>query len=577
MQSSAAFYPFAMHRLLRTLIAAAVAVLAFPLSAAAAPTSTPPGRLDDAVVRQLQLTPESQTIPVIVEGALDSSDNDGGERRARRAEDKVRGKGGNVSGSSALLGATVAQLTPSQIRDLSTDGSIGRIIFDAPVHATAINANEVAQPTTPITFPETIGAPEAWNQGKTGKGVTVAVLDTGINNDPAFGARVKARVDLIDPAHPAQGDPAGHGTHVAGIIGASHSSPVPGLAPDANLVSIRVLDEQGQSRLSTVIHGLEWIVSHRKSMHIDVAVMALGAPAQGSYRDDPLAAAVELAWRSGVVVVTAAGNDGPATGTVQTPGYDPLVLTVGALDENGTTTLADNSIPDWSSRGPTSDRIAKPDVVAPGRRIVSLRVPGGTIEQQSPDHIEGPRTFRLSGSSQATAVTAGAVALLLDQRPGLDPDEVKALLVNSARELPRVDATAQGAGSLNVARAFSTRTPRDVRQHAMPAAGVLRALLPQIRDLLKQDGEVWDKVLWDKVLWDKVLWDKVLWDKVLWDKVLWDKVLWDKVLWDKVLWDKVLWDKVLWDKVLWDRVLWDKVLWDKVLWDKVLWDAHLYD
>lgn len=543
-----------MHRPLRVFLAVAVAVLAFPLSAAAAPTPTTT-RLDDDLARQLQVSSETQRIPVIVEAAPDPNEAttpDANGRRARRAEDKVKGKGGNVSGSSNLLGATVAELTPAQIRALASDDGIGRIHFDAPVHATAVSAAEQAAAQTPITFPETIGATDAWQQGQTGKGVTVAVLDTGINNDPAFGARVKARVDMIDPAHPAQGDPAGHGTHVAGIIGASHTSPVPGLAPDANLVSVRVLDADGSSRVSTVLHGLEWVVVNRKSMGIDVAVMALGAPAQGSYRDDPLAAAVELAWRSGVVVVTAAGNDGPDKGTIQTPGFDPLVLTVGALDENLTAARGDDSIPDWSSRGPTSDNIAKPDLVAPGRRIVSLRVPGSTIEQQTPDHIEGPRTFRLSGSSQAAAVTAGAVALLLDQRPDLDPDQVKALLVGSARSVSRADVTAQGTGTVNIARALDARTPKVGRPHVAPADGLVRALLPQLRDQVGMDGEYWTRVLSDRVLWDRVLWDKVLWDKVLWDKVLWDRVLWDKVLWDRVLWDRVLWDKVLWDGHVYD-------------------------
>ena len=157
------------------------------------------------------------------------------------------------------------------------------------------------------------------------------MLDTGIdNNSAAFGARVTTRVDFIDPAHPAQGDPAGHGTHVAGIIAAGRSALSPGIAPDANLVSVRVLDAQGTSRLSTVIHGLEWVVAHRSALGIRVVVMALGAPAVGSYRQDPLAAAAELAWQSGLVLVTAAGNAGPGAGTIQTPGIDPLVLTVGA-------------------------------------------------------------------------------------------------------------------------------------------------------------------------------------------------------------------------------------------------------
>lgn len=566
MHQSPAFITSAMHRSIRIFLAAAVAVLAFPLSAAAAPTPTA-GRLDDEVVRRLQSTSEAERIPVIIEGALDPSDSaatGANERRARRAEDKVRGNGGAVSSTSNLLGATVAQLTPAQIRSLANDGSVGRIHFDAPVRAMSASAAAAADAATPITYPQTVGATEAWRTGQTGKGVTVAVLDTGINNDPAFGARVKARVDLIDPAHPAQGDPAGHGTHVAGIIAASHSSPVPGLAPEAKLVSVRVLDEEGGSRLSTVIHGLEWTITHRKQLGIGVVVMALGAEAQGSYRDDPLAAAVEIAWRSGVVVVTAAGNDGPTAG-IQTPGYDPLVLTVGALDENGSALTADDSIPEWSSRGPTQDDIAKPDLVAPGRKIVSLRVPDSTLDKQIPDHIEGPRTFRLSGSSQATAVAAGAAALLLDQRPSLEPDQVKALLVDAARPLPRVARTAQGAGSLDVARALQTRTPTVARQHFLPATGLLRAFLPQIRDLVrspKWDGEVWDRVLWDKVLWDKVLWDRVLWDKVMWDRVLWDKVDWDRVMWDKVMWDKVMWDRVLWDKVMWDGVLWDSVIYD---------------
>jgi serine protease AprX len=521
-----------------------------PLTAAAAPASKNPGRLDDEVVRQLQSTPESQRIPVIVEGAPDSSDSPSGaanERRARRAEDKVRGKGGEVSSSSNLIGATVAQLTPAQIRALSEDSSVGRIHFDAPVRATSIGNKSSAAADTPITYPQTIGAPDAWKAGNKGKGVTVAVLDSGIENSSAFGARVKARVDLIDPSHPAQGDPAGHGTHVAGIIAASHTSPVPGIAPEANLVSVRVLNEHGQSRLSTVIHGLEWTITHRKQLGIDVIVMALGAQAQGSYREDPLAAAVELAWRSGVVVVTASGNDGPDRGTIQTPGFDPLVLTVGALDENGTATRHDDTVPSWSSQGPTADGFAKPDLVAPGRKIVSLRVPGGTLDKETPDHIEGPRTFRLSGSSQATAVAAGAVALLLDQRPGLDPDQVKALLVDSARPVAGVAKSAQGAGSLDVARAQSARTPKVAPSKIAPSYGLIRALLPQLRHIVKFDGEVWDKVIWDKVIWDKVIWDKVIWDKVIWDKVIWDKVIWDKVIWDKVIWDGVTWDKVIWD------------------------------
>ena len=538
-------------RALKPLVALLGAIiLALPLVVVPASAEQAPGRLDDEVLRRLQTTPDSQLIPVIVEGAADASPQ-AQSARAQRAEDRVRGSGGHVVASSNLLGATVAELTPAQVRTLAADPTVARIHFDAPVQAAATADPSTGGPT-PIVFQQSVGATDAWQAGDTGQGVTVAVLDTGIADNPAaFGGRVKARVDLVDPDQPAPGDPAGHGTHIAGIVAASRGFASPGIAPDASLVSVRVLDPNGHSRISTIILGLEWVVAHKASLGIRVVVMALGAPAVAGYRDDPLASAAELAWRSGLVLVVAAGNNGPGAGTIQTPGIDPLVLTVGASDDSGTASPADDVLPTWTSVGPTSDGLAKPDLVAPGRKIVSVRVPGSTLDLQSPTHIEGPSTIRFSGTSEATAVAGGAAALLLQQRPELTPDQTKALLTQGARPIANVSAAVQGTGLLNVMRSLVDRTPHVSRPHLPPANGVMRALLPQISD------ELGGRVENDPVLWDKVLWDRVLWDKVLWDKVLWDKVLWDKVLWDKVLWDKVLWDKVLWDRVLCDGVVYD--------------------
>ena len=326
---------FSAPRSLFALLAAAI--LALPISAApASAASGNQNHLDDEVTQRLQSTPESGLIPVIIEGATDAAIAPNSAARARRAEDRVRSGGGRIVGNSGILGASVAQLTPAQIRALAADPAIGNIHFDEPVAAASSDAGgsvyaDSSAPATPIVFRQTIGASDAWKAGATGKGVTVAVLDTGIaDNNAAFGARVKARVDLVDPAHPAQGDPAGHGSHVAGIVAASRGFESPGVAPDASLVSVRVLDEQGQARLSTVMAGLEWTIAHKWALGINVVVMALGAPSHVSYRDDPLAGAVELAWRSGIVVVVAAGNGGPTRGSVSSPGNDPLVLTVGA-------------------------------------------------------------------------------------------------------------------------------------------------------------------------------------------------------------------------------------------------------
>src|SRR6266849_1203648 len=512
----------------RLLAFLAAAILALPVSAAPASAAQAQARLDNEVTQRLQTTAESQRIPVIIEGAPDRGAQASGANRAQRAEDRVRNSGGHVIGTSSLLGASVAELTPAEIRTLATDPSVGRIHIDTEVTATAVGAAEPSTGgATPIVFQQTIGAPDAWQTGDTGQKVTVSVLDTGIdNNNAAFGTRVKARVDFIDPTHPAQGDPAGHGTHVAGIVAAARSALSPGIAPDASLVSVRVLDAQGRSRLSTVIRGLEWVVAHKSSLGIRVVVMALGAPAAGGYREDPLAAAAELAWQSGLVLVTAAGNAGPDAGTIQTPGIDPLVLTVGASDDNGTAAASDDSIPTWSSVGPTPDGLAKPDLVAPGRKLVSVRVPGSTLDLQSPSHIEGPTTIRFSGTSEAAAVAAGAAALLINQRPELSPDQAKALLMGAARPLQGYNAGAQGAGLINVPRALDARTPHVTRPHLPPADGVIRALLPTLQrefgndqgrdqgDTAHGDGVNADHVGWDHVGWDNLYWDNSVWDHV---------------------------------------------------------------
>jgi serine protease AprX len=547
----------------------ALPVTVVPASAAPAPTT----HVDDDVTQRLQSTPESQLIPVIIEGA--AAGGASSSARAQRAETSVRNGGGRVRASSSLLGATVADLTSAQIRTLSADPAISHIHFDAPVQASATNdGSSSVSGSTPITFDQTIGATEAWKAGDTGRGVTVAVLDTGIdNNASAFGTRVTARVDLVDPLHPVQGDPAGHGTHVAGIVGASRSFPSPGVAPDASLVSVRVLDEQGQAHVSTVIAGLEWTIAHKAALGIRVVIMALGAPATVSYREDPLAAAAEIAWRSGLVVVVAAGNTGPAAGSISSPGDHPLLLTVGATDESGTPSTADDVIPTWSSQGPTLDGLAKPDLVAPGRKIVSVRVPGSTLDRLLPTHIEGPQTFRLSGTSEATAVGAGAVALLLQHRERLHPDQVKAILTHSTNHLAGTTPNAAGSGEIDVARALVTPVPAHAKQTVRPSDALIelleaigRAALGEAQDVEEEQANG-DHVNWDHVNWDHVNWDHVNWDHVNWDHVNWDHVNWDHVNWDHVNWDHVNWDHVNWDHVNWDHVNWDHVNWDHVNWD----------
>ncbi len=539
-----------------------VAVLALllivpPSIAVAGPASPSPQVVDPVLARYLQGTPEGEQVRVLVEGASTapgSSKLDDNSTRSDRAAGTVSRAGGELHGQLGLIGSVAASLTPAQIRQLSNDASVGRVLLDPPVHASALPTFDGG--STPVVFPQAVGAPVAWQRGYTGKGVGVALLDSGIADDPALGRRVRQRVDLVSASSPERGDPAGHGTHLAGII-AAQANGYRGVAPDADLVSVRVLDADGRGLVSTVIRGLEWTIRHRQDQRIRVAVLALSAPTTGSYESDPLAAAVEIAWHSGLVVVTASGNGGPSSGTVGSPGVDPLAITVGATDDAGTADTTDDAVPSFSGRGPTSDGLAKPDLVAPGRKIVSLRVPGSTLDRELASHREGTDGFRLTGTSMSTAVVAGVAADVLQQRPLLQPDQVKALLTRSATRLTGVDAAAQGAGSVNLAAALAAPTPSPSAsaQGYRPADGLLRSILP-LFGLPGREGQG-DAVRWDAVRWDAVRWDAVRWDAVRWDAVRWDAVRWDAVRWDAVRWDAVRWDAVRWDAVRWDAVRWD--------------------
>src|SRR5207245_2356898 len=192
----------------------------------------------------------------------------------------------------------------------------------------------------------------------------------------------------------------------------------------ANIVDVRVLGRTGSGRISSVALGIEWVIAHRSTYNIRIISLSFGAPAVVSYRTDPMSAAIEIAWRLGLVVVAASGNGGPGRDTVVSPGIDPYAITVGASDDQGTVSRRDDTLA-WFSAWGTADSNAKPDLVAPGRRIVSIRVPGSALDMLFPNRVvtarNGSTYMRLSGTSMATPVVSGAAALLLERQPNLSP------------------------------------------------------------------------------------------------------------------------------------------------------------
>ena len=443
-----------------------------------------------------------------------------------------------------------------------------------------------------------MNADQVWARGTTGQGVTVAVLDSGVAADPDLVQptnRILASVNFADQR--LVSDPGGHGTHVAGIVagnGEKSAGQFVGVAPQANIVDVRVLGRNGSGRVSSVVAGIQWVLAHRSTYNIRVLNLSFGAPAPTSYRTDPMSAAVEIAWRRGLVVVVAAGNGGPARNSVASPGIDPYAITVGATDDHGTITTRDDTLAPFSSWG-TSDSTAKPDLVAPGRRIVSLRVTGSALDVLFPDRVviaaNGSTYLRLSGTSMATPVVSGAVALLLQSRPNLTPDQVKAILVgttqpygqDSGGALP--DPTAGGSGLLDALAAVQSAAPPAASTTGIGSAAFAQTVVTQVTARANRGlrpADTFARALYPflhtvPLKWKNPTYGAILWDSLTWDSINWDSIAWDNFDWDSIAWDSINWDSVAWDSVAWDSIAWDSIAWDSVAWDSINWDAFRFD
>jgi serine protease AprX len=285
-------------------------------------------------------------------------------------------------------------------------------------------------------------------QGITGKGVTVAVVDSGLwenealMTDTAGKNRVVARYDaLTDTVGGEVVDESGHGTHMTSIIansGQTTRSGRPtgsykGVAPDASLVAVKVLDRQGLAHVLEIVRAIQWVVDHREQYNIRVLNLSFAQTPRWPYWEDPVNQAVMNAWADGIAVVAAAGNEGPAPETIGSPGNLPYIITVGAVTDSWTpATRDDDYIPEFSSRGPTPSGHVKPDVVALGGHMTGLIRPESAIALEQPEDILRTGEFVSTGSSQASALVSGILALLLQLEPDLTPDDLKCKLITSA-------------------------------------------------------------------------------------------------------------------------------------------------
>ncbi|MGA9860182.1 MAG: S8 family peptidase [Solirubrobacteraceae bacterium] len=365
----------------------------------------------------------------------------------------VNSLGGRVGLDLHIIHGFSARLSAGAARRLGQSPLVHAVSLNATLRQTDVNPVIAGEGTSlATTFDQTIGATRLWRHS-TGQGVGVAVIDTGIAGDqPDFQtspsdstSRVIASA-VIDPGATSASDSYGHGTAVAGLIAGNggdrnFSDPqygrYKGAAPGANLISIKVADEQGHATTLDAIYGLQFAVDHRAQYNIRVVNMSFRSTTAQSYTSDPLDAAAEQAWFSGITVVAAAGNMGSAPDAVDyAPGNDPYVLTVGATDEQGTANPTDDTTASWSSQGTTQDGVAKPDVLAPGAHIITTLAPNSAFSQLCPTCVVDGAYFQVSGTSLAAPLVAGIAADLLAAHPDWTPAMVKGAIVNTATPLP---------------------------------------------------------------------------------------------------------------------------------------------
>jgi serine protease AprX len=373
----------------------------------------------------------------------------------RTSERAVEDMGGTVTKQLPIVNGFSATVPGDATEGLSQLPGAKFISLNRPVHpqGTSTDSNKLKS-----VYPKVLRATKMWQQGYTGAGVTVALIDTGVTNVPDLNGRVRPIYDhmtgewspcvnLTNEDH--CDDSYGHGTFMAGIIagnGAASGGKWKGTAPDADLVSIKIAGRNGAADVSTLLAAIQWTVSFKDAYGIRVLNLSLGTNGTGSYKSDPLNYAVQRAWDAGIVVVVSASNRGPDSQSISKPGDDPWVITVGAIDDQDSVGYGDDTLPDFSSRGPTAaDGVAKPDLVAPGGHIVSLRAPGSAIDTEFPNYIDD-HYRKGSGTSMSAASVSGAVATILEAHPNMTPNRVKFALKATAKNVASDDEMAVGKG-----------------------------------------------------------------------------------------------------------------------------------
>jgi len=524
------------------------------------------------------------------------------------AEQLVASVGGTVVRHIDLIDGLVAHVPDGALPVLSAAASVAEVTADSHVHLLSSTYDPTTDANSLYNVGTMDGARAYWNAGYTGQGVDVALVDSGVtpvNGLSAAGKLVNGPDLSFESQNSSQLhlDTFGHGTHMAGIIAgrddevsasavsAGDTTHFLGIAPNARIVNLKVADAVGQTDVSQMLAGIDWVVQHRtdNGMNIRVLNLSFGTDSSQSYQLDPLAYAAEQAWKHGIVVVVSAGNAGNSSNGLDDPAMDPYVIAVAAADTQNTTNVGAHVPASFTSEG---DGTRNPDLSAPGVHVASLRVPGSFIDQQyGGGATVGTRFFRGSGTSQAAAVVSGAAALLLSQRPSLTPDQVKALLAGNTRGF-HGNTSLKGSGELYLSRVLSASTPdatqtwtssrgtgtlegsrgsnhvydangnaltgeRDIFGHSLTTSTVATAA---------QSASAWKGGVFNGSTWSGSSWSGSSWSGASWSSCSWSGSSWSGASWSGATWSGSSWSGSSWSGSSWSGSSWSGSSWSSDDW-----------
>jgi serine protease AprX len=567
-----------------------------------------------AIATLLAASPQSQVaaadaadrVSVIVQGW--------GNGSAEVAE-AVERVGGKVTLDLPLIDGVSARVPSDALGELRADQAVWQVSRDDKVGFEGY----VDGAATPQRVQRIIRSDALWKEGITGRGVTVALIDTGVYADhPDLAGRV---IHCEDFSHEAGTeahcqDTFGHGTFMAGLIagnGTSSNGKFMGAAPEANIVSVKLAGFDGATDVSHVLAGIQWVVAHRSQYGIRVLNLSLGSDSAQTYKLSPLNYAVQKAWKAGIAVVVSAGNSGSDSRTVLKPADDPYVITVGSANDEGTLKISDDQVPVFSSRGPTkADGLAKPDVVAPGVHTISLRSPGSAIDQAfgSTATVQDSY-FRGTGTSMSAATVTGVVAQMIQAQPSVVPDRIKYRLMDTARPILTTDKYAvgrglvdgyaaakststglanQSGGLLGINLSLSTGLGLLQSDRGSLAADVITPLgsatlsgefkaqhdgklvsLSNPLGLVPYLGLTYTTTGWDPLTYDLTSWVSSDWASMRWKDENFLQTTWDSMRWKGSSWSNADWESMRWKDADWNSMRWKSTTW-QTKWYAAAWD-----